>query len=150
MDSTALKKAIIDKSLQLLDEKYKAASAEMKEAAQAANEVGPPKDRYDPFRSQMARRQNMFMEQCRKILDDKEVLKRIDSSVAHNQVTLGSLVITTGHKVFFAISLGKVVVEGTEYFIASCETPVFMNMQNKKAGESFEMNGIKFEILEVW
>ena len=70
MKKTALKKIIIDRCLQRLEDNYKTAMSEVNETQQAANETGPPKDRYDPFRSQMLRRRNLFAEQCQTILNE--------------------------------------------------------------------------------
>jgi len=145
-----LKKNIIAKCIETLQLNYKVAEAEMKEASQAANEVGPPKDRYDPFRSQMARRQNMFMDQCKKILDNIETLKRINTYLPVENVAFGAIVRTSEHKVFFAVSFGKIEVEEEVYFVASNQTPLFEAMKGKKAGDHFEMNNKQFKILEVF
>lgn len=150
MNKLSQKKKIIDICLQMLDKKYQAAETEMKEAIQAANEVGPPKDRYDPFRSQMARRQNMFLGQCQKITKEKEILKRIDTTLIHDNVTFGAVVISSEHKVFFATSIGKIDIGKETFFVASCDTPLFKAMQNKRTGDSFEINGRKFTILDVY
>jgi len=150
MNRLEFKKALIEKCLLILKENFKAAASEMNEAQQAANEAGPPKDRYDPFRSQMLRRRNMFAEQCQKILDENEMLNKINKNKTNEKVTFGSIVITSGHKLFFAIPLGKVDLNGEIFFVASLQTPLFEAMRNKTVGDVFEINLNKFRIIDVF
>jgi hypothetical protein len=150
MNRSELKKAIIDKCLQQLEDNYKTAVAEVNETQQAANEAGPPKDRYDPFRSQMLRRRNMFVGQCQNILKEIEIIKKIDAGIKNEHVSFGAVVITSGHKLFFAIPLGKIEVNKETYFVASTQTPLFEVMKNKSSGDSFEMNKNKFKILDIF
>ena len=52
---------------------------EMDEHQQMANDYGPPKDRYDAFRSQMLRRRDIFAEQMQKANEELIVLDKIKS-----------------------------------------------------------------------
>lgn len=92
----------------MLSEKLRTAENEMKEAQQAANEADPPKVRYNPFRSQMLRRRNLFTEQYQMLVKDMKLLQKNNPIAVFNQVSFGSVVKTNAHNIFFAISLGKV------------------------------------------
>lgn len=149
-DLIELKIRLVEQCKTLLNEKLIHAENEMKEAQQAANEVGPPKDRYDPFRSQMLRRRNLFAEQYQLLIKDMELLNKINTENICHEVSFGAIVKTNAHLVFFAVSLGKVEIDNQHFFVASTQTPLFEAMKNKKANESFELNKNKFTILEVF
>lgn len=149
-DYLEFKRKLLESCLSILSEKLHHAENEIKEAQQAANEVGPPKDRYDPFRSQMLRRRNLFAEKYQLLEKDMELLTKINPENSCNEVTFGAVVKTNAHKLFFAVSLGKVNVHNETFFVASTQTPLFEAMKGKKAQESFEFNKIKFTILEVY
>ncbi|HNV95178.1 MAG TPA: hypothetical protein PKG63_01790 [Bacteroidales bacterium] len=149
-DLINLKKLILDRCKSLLNEKLLNAENEMKEAQQAANEVGPPKDRYDPFRSQMLRRRNLFAEQYQLIVNDMELLNKINPETLNDEVSFGAVVKTNAHRLFFAVSIGKIEINNETFFVASTQTPLFEVMKGKKVNESFEFNKNSFQITEVF
>jgi len=150
MNYLDFKKLLIKNCHEILMNNFKAAETEMNAALQAANESGPPKDRYDPFRSQMLNRRNMFAEQCNKILSDAEILKKINTNETLNEIHFGAVVLTNSHKLFFAIALGKVKIKNEVYFVASTQTPLFEAMKNKTTGDEFVINCQKFIITDVF
>jgi len=150
MNKLAFKKKLIESCVEILQKNYEAAAFEMNDALQAANESGPPKDRYDPFRSQMLRRRNMFAEQCAKSLADIETIKKIDLEQLNDNVSFGAVVITSAHRLFFAISLGKIEIDGEMFFVSSIKTPLFEVIKNKTTGDEFIFNAQKFHITDVF
>ncbi|NLJ07524.1 MAG: hypothetical protein GX437_07635 [Sphingobacteriales bacterium] len=149
MDKLGLKTEIIEKCMVMLQEKFKIHEAEMKEAQNAANEAGPPKDRYDPYRSQMLRKRNLLAEQCQQVLDELEILKKINP-VVNDKVMFGSVVITNLHRLFIAVPLGKVEVQNEVYHVISVHTPLFEALKNKKAGDPVIFNQNKILIADVF
>lgn len=126
------------------------AQAEMKEHQKMANDYGAPKDRYDAFRNQMLRKRDQFAKQYQRALYDLAILEKIDSSVLCTKAGFGAVVVTNINKLFISISLGKLVVEGEEYFAISTKVPIFKAIEGLSKGDVFTFNGKDFKIMEVF
>jgi hypothetical protein len=122
----------------------------MNEAQQALNEYGPNKDRYDSFRDQLIGRRDMFAAQYQKALTEMNVLERIDPKDLKDTVEFGAIVISDTSKFIIAISAGKIELEGTVYYAISPAVPLYKAMEGLKTGESFEFNGRKQTIRELY
>lgn len=75
-------------------------------------------------------------------------LQVVDSSLK-TEVELGSLVRTNKGTFFLAASLGKVELDGTDYFVVSAKAPIAKQFLGKQAGETGNMNGMVYDILAV-
>lgn len=144
-----IKYRLIEKCLQMLNERADNAKKAMEELQQSANEYGLPKDRYDSFRAQVLRKRDLFAEQYQKTIDEMELIKKINPEKRNEKVEFGSVVITNKQKLFVSVSLGKIELENEAYYAISTKVPIYKAIQNKKAGEKIEFNGNKFEILEI-
>ena len=122
----------------------------MNEAQQALNEYGPNKDRYDSFREQLIGRRDMFAGQYQKALTDLNVLEKINCSKINDQVEFGSIVVSDSSKYLIAISSGKIEFEGEVYYAISPAVPLFKVMKGLKKGDSFEFNGKRQIIKELY
>ena len=91
----------------------------------------------------------MLNEQLSMVKEEFEKLNRIDPAVIAENAHLGALVMTNSMRFFVSVSIERFKSEGVEYFGISTQSPVYKAMEGKKAGETFEVNGNKFEILEV-
>ena len=118
---------------------------EMDEHQQLANDYGPPKDRYDAFRSQMLRRRDIFAEQLQKANEELFTLDKIKASEVKSKVEFGAIVITDKQKLFVATSIGKISIEDEVYFCISPAVPIYKVIEGMKAGDAttFNNNGIK-------
>jgi transcription elongation GreA/GreB family factor len=92
---------------------------------------------------------SILTDQLQMVSDELEKLKRIDPEVKHDNVHLGSVVVTDKERFFVSVSIERFKVGDVGYFGISTKAPVYHAMEGKKAGESFEVNGNRFEILEV-
>lgn len=144
-----LKYKLIDKCLIILSERAENAKKAMDELQQSANEYGLPKDRYDSFRAQVLRKRDLFAEQYQKTMDEIDLIKKIDPEKKSDKVEFGSIVITNKQKLFVSISLGKIMLENEEYYAISTQVPIYNAIKGRKAGEKFEFNGNRFEIIEL-
>ena len=66
-----------------------------------------------------------------------------------DEVGLGALVTTDKGIFYFGISIGKVNLEGIDYFIVSAGSPIGKVMMGKKAGDTFLLSGQKSTIVKV-
>jgi len=150
MDKLELKKHILDKLIELQIDIINNLKVEMADAQKSANEYGPPKDRYDAFRSQLLRKRDMYGQRLQKAGELLDVLNRIPSDKLIDKIEFGAIVITNKNKIIVSIGLGKVQIDQEEYFAVSPIVPIYKAMEGKETGEEFTFNGVKMKIVDVF
>lgn len=122
----------------------------MDEAQQALNDYGPNKDRYDSFRDQLTGRRDMLSIQYSKSYNDLSVMSRINPKSINKIAEFGAVIITDACRFFISISAGKIELDGHTYYAISPMVPLFKAMEGKKKGDSFEFNGKKQVIKDLF
>ena len=126
------------------------AKTAMNEAQHALSEYGPNKDRYDSFRDQLIGRRDMFAGQYQKALSDLHVLEKIKCHELKYKVEFGAIIISDTSRFIIAISSGKIEHGGDVYYAISPAVPLYKVMEGLKAGDSFEFNGKRQLIKELF
>jgi hypothetical protein len=151
MEKLELKKHLVMACKNIKSESAHNLLAAIADAQQSANEYGQPRDRYDSYRSQLSGRRDMLAQQLEYIQQDIGLLDRIDLTRLCEYAGFGSVVITPLQKVFISIGIGKVPIGGEgDFYAISANVPFALAVRNKKAGDTFEFNGKKIEILDVY
>ena len=150
MDRLKLKQKILDACFEQQTKVMENLKVVMEEVADSAEEYGLPKDLYDSYRNQMMSKREMFAQQLLKITEQVDILRRVDIVRTYTQIRFGAVVITESQHLFIATGIGKVNVEGEEYFVISAMVPFYSAIDGKKAGDSYEFRGKKEKILEVF
>ena len=122
----------------------------MDEAQNALNDYGPNKDRYDSFRDQLTGRRDMFSLQYSKAVSEYSVMDKINPKNINKIAEFGAVIITDACRFFISISAGKIEIDGHTYYAISPMVPLFKVMEGKKKGETFEFNGKKQIIKELF
>lgn len=122
----------------------------MLDAQESANEYGPPKDRYDPYRNQLMRRKDMFGQQLQRAMEQEKALDIIDPEKEFEVVDFGAVVVTDSQNIFIAAALGKVMFDGEEYFVISPHVPIYEAMKGKKPGDTYQFKEKRGKILDVY
>ena len=149
-DSAHIKNALIERCKQHQLSTIENLKREMDEHQQMANDYGPPRDRYDAFRSQMLRRRDIFAEQLQKANTELLILNSLDATKINKIVELGSVIITDKQRMFVSISLGKIDIEGETYICISPAVPVFKALAGLKKGETTSFNNQNIQITNVF
>ncbi len=101
-----------------------------------------------------AAEQLTMLNEMKKELDflkyEMQILRGIDIEKERNEVEMGSVVVTDKRTFFVCVSIEEVEAEGKKVFGLSTEAPIFAAMRGKTKGETFDMNGIKYDILDVY
>jgi len=71
------KKKLFTHCLQIHSKKIEDLKHLIDETQQLANEYGPPKDRYDSFRTQLLRKKDMYSQQLAILLNEQIILVKI-------------------------------------------------------------------------
>lgn len=150
MDRLNLKQKILDACFEQQTKVTQNLKVVMEEVADSAEEYGLPKDLYDSYRNQMMSKRDMFAQQVLKIHEQIDILRRVDMTKIFSQVRFGAVVITESQRLFVAAGIGKIVVEGQDYFVISAMVPFYNAIDGKKTGDTYEFRGKKEKILEVF
>ena len=150
MDHLELKRKLVEECRKQLEKVVNNLKTAMDEAQQSANEYGLPKDRYDSFRMQQLNKKDMFGQQMKKSLDELYALEKIDLKKEMTKAGFGAVVYTTEQKIFISIGLGKLLLDQETYFAVSVHVPLAIALNGKQKGDSFDINGKKIEILDLF
>lgn len=147
----ALKRKIWDACMQKQQALATTVREAMTQAQEAANEEkGSLEEKFESFREQLIRDRDMYARKLGEHIAAIDALRYVDVDKVFSQVQQGALIITDKQKLFIAISLGEIKVDGVAYFAISTQSPLYQQMEGKRAGETFEFRGIKHTIKEVF
>lgn len=149
MDRLSTKQKIFDACIQLQQNTLDAIRQAMEEAQNAAIEEVNTLDVYESHRTQYLQKTEMFGRQYAKSQEVMEVLNRVLPLKVFDTVQFGAAVITDSQHIYISAGIGKVMVDGQEWFAISTQVPIFEAMRNKKAGDTITFNNKKIKILEV-
>jgi len=149
-DMLHTKQKLLEQCRQTQMKMVESAKTAMNEAHHALEEYGANKDRYDSFRDQLMSRRDMFAGQYQKALSDVNILEKIDCTGLKDKVEFGAIVISNISKFIIAISSGKIECEGEIFYAISPAVPLYKAMQDLKKGDSFEFNGQRQTIKELF
>ena len=110
---------------------------------------GSAGDKHETALSMMHIEQEKLNHKLKEVLDQKNILDRIDASSTHQKVALGSLVQTNGMLLFISTALPKITLEGKTVFALSPQSPLGSKLMGKSTGFSAEVNGKLYKIESV-
>lgn len=133
--------------LNLQLEKYK---NEIEMVKEALEDIGNQSEENDIGKSEILNEIEKYTKYLENTENLKTQLKRIDISQEHQLVGNGSLVETENNFFFIAAALGKLDLnDGKNYYSISVEAPIYQSLKEKKAGDSFEFNTMKYKVVSV-
>lgn len=106
-------------------------------------------DKFETGLAMLHQQKEKLMVQLSEFLEMKNTLDQIDVTKTHESVGLGSLVVSPDATFFFAVHLGKVMIENDSIFVISLQSPIAKMLLNKKQNETFVFKGKKTSITEL-
>jgi len=110
---------------------------------------GSAGDKHETALSMMHIEQEKLNHKLKEILDQKAILDKIDASVNHTKIALGSLVQANGMFLFISAALPKITVEDKTIIAVSPQSPLGSKLMGNEVGFEFEINTTKFKIEDV-
>ncbi len=104
--------------------------------------------KYDSIREEMQEEIYHLDKQMFALKNMQRGMQKVPNSTSEN-VQLGSLVITNKARFYISVSLGEFFFENTRFYAISTESPMYKIMAGKSVGDSFVLNNIHQEIVEV-
>ena len=128
--------------------RMEAAEHAFKDAEQAQNDdtKSSAGDKYETGRAMMQQEKDRNTIQLNEANKLMVALNSISTKGSSDVIETGSLVLTDGGKFYIAISAGTLMVDDESYFAVSAAAPICIQMMGKKAGDTFAVNGKRYEI----
>lgn len=104
--------------------------------------------KYDSIREEMQEEIYQMQKQMAALRDLQKNLARVLNQPSE-RIQLGSIVFTNKARFYISVSLGEFFFEGDRFYAISEESPMAKTMFGKVAGDSFVLNNIHQEIMEI-
>lgn len=145
------KEILIEKCRQYVADRIAHAKDAMNESQEAANEESKSSagDKYNTVRALMQIETDKHARQLIEAQKLSGTMDLIHIEREYDQVDLGSLVYTNSGTYFIAISLGRLNVDGKEFFVISTASPIGKLLLGKKNGETITFNAKKILIDKI-
>lgn len=110
---------------------------------------GSAGDKHETALSMMHIEQEKLNRKLREVLDQKNLLDKIDSATIATTIIVGSLVKANGIYLYLSVALPKISVEGINIIALSPQSPLGNKLMGNAIGFSFEINGTKYMIESI-
>jgi hypothetical protein len=94
--------------------------------------------------------QEKLNHKLKEILGQKAILDKIDSSVNHTKIALGSLVKANGMFLFISAALPKITVDDKAIIAVSPQSPLGSKLIGNEVGYEFEINTTRYTIETIF
>lgn len=150
MDKLTYKRKLVEKCLEQQDRNVLNAKSAMDDIQESAVDYGQPQEHYDSYKSQLLRKRDVFARQYEQTKIDRELLNKIDIEKECKTAGFGAIVVTDVQKFFICISLGKINFDNEIIFGISPKVPLYRVMDGLGKGNTFEFNGKKYLIKDIY
>ncbi|NBX79041.1 MAG: hypothetical protein EBQ94_01470 [Flavobacteriales bacterium] len=93
--------------------------------------------------------QEKITKQVNELLLQQELLLKINPSISHSKIGIGSLVKTNKGWFYFSIGLGAIEIANETVFAINPKAPLGQLLVGKTVNESVKFNGATTEILQI-
>lgn len=100
-------------------------------------------DKHETGRAMLQLEMEKAGQQLAEVHKMKATLERINLELTTQKGALGSLISTENFRYFLAISIGKVELNGTDYFVVSTSSPIGKQLLGIEKGAIIPMNNQK-------
>jgi transcription elongation GreA/GreB family factor len=151
MDDTSIKHSLLHACRHYVEQRLATAIEAMNDAQRSANEEGKSSagDKYETGRAMMQMERDKAAIQVEEALKLKRVLAQINPDVHPDKISLGSVVTTKTFKVYIAVGVGSVNVEGEDFLIIAPLSPLGKVLMGLKTNEQFKFNNQQNSIVKI-
>lgn len=147
-----LKKELKKHCVTLLQQRIEELNQSVDAAREAANseDKSSAGDKYETSRAMGHLQQEMLGEQLETAMQELDFVSGIEAGILHQQVGLGTVLVTAEFVAFVAAGLGAVHLHGQKYFLLSPKAPLAVALHNKQQGERVLFNGKQVVVKQVF
>ena len=110
---------------------------------------GSAGDKHETALSMMHLEQEKLNHKLKEVLEQQTVLDKIDSSLIHKSIALGSLVQANSLYLYVSSALPKISIDGITIIALSPQSPLGSKLLGNKVGFTFEIIGTNYQIESV-
>ena len=119
-------------------------------AQDAQNDAkGSAGDKHETALSMMHLEQEKLNQKLAEIIEQKNVVDKIDADAIHNKIALGSLVQTNDMLFYISAALPKIQLENKTIIAVSPQSPLGSQLLGKSLGDEVEINNNRFKIKSI-
>ena len=119
-------------------------------AQDAQNDAkGSAGDKHETALSMMHLEQEKLNQKLAEIIEQKNVVDKIDADAIHNKIALGSLVQTNDMLFYISAALPKIQLENKTIIAVSPQSPLGSQLMGKSLGDEVEINKNRFQIKSI-
>ena len=119
-------------------------------AQDAQNDAkGSAGDKHETALSMMHLEQEKLNQKLAEIIEQKNVVDKIDADAIHTKVVLGSLVRTNDMLFYISAALPKIQLENKTIIAVSPQSPLGSQLMGKSLGDEVEINKNRFQIKSI-
>ena len=107
---------------------------------------GSAGDKHETALSMMHLEQEKLNYKLMEVLEQKAILDKIDASLTHTNIGLGSLVQANGIYLYLSLALPKITIDQVNIIALSPQSPLGEKLMGNKVGFEFEINATKYHI----
>lgn len=107
---------------------------------------GSAGDKHETALSMMHLEQEKLNYKLKEVIDQKAILDKIDASLNHSKIGLGSLVQANGIYLYLSLALPKITIDQVNIIALSPQSPLGEKLMGNKVGFEFEINSTKYHI----
>jgi transcription elongation GreA/GreB family factor len=146
-----MKQALLDTCNAIIQQKIEMMihSIEAAKESRDNEEKSSAGDKYETGRAMSQMELEKFQVQLAKFQKIKSDLESINTELEHDKVKYGSVIESSNGRFFVAGALGKIDHEGKSYYAISLASPIGQALVDKKAGESYRLQGKEIKILSI-
>ena len=110
---------------------------------------GSAGDKHETALAMMHIEQEKLTQKLKEVIEQKNILDKIDDSQNHSIIALGSLVKANDTYFFISSALPKTTIENQDIFALSPQSPLGTKLMGSKVGSEFQMNTTIYNIQSV-
>ena len=110
---------------------------------------GSAGDKHETALSMMHLEQEKLNQKLAEILEQKNVVDKIDADAIHNKIALGSLVQTNEMLFYISAALSKIQLENKTIIAVSPQSPLGSQLLGKSLGDEIVINTNRFQIKAI-
>lgn len=111
---------------------------------------GSAGDKHETALSMMHLEQEKLNHKLQEIMQQKNILDKIDPTAKHPKIALGSLVQANDMWLFVSAALPKITMDDTTVIAVSPQSPLGSKLLGKEVGFQFEIGATKYQIQSVF
>ena len=119
-------------------------------AQDAQNDAkGSAGDKHETTLSMMHLEQEKLNQKLAEIIEQKNVVDKIDADAIHTKVALGSLVQTNEMLFYISAALPKITIDNKTIIAVSPESPLGSQLLGKSVGDEITINNNRFHMKTI-